>query len=115
MQYQTVDLEQMGRGESYKLFITAIIPRPIGWLSTLSAEGIPNVAPFSWFNAVCGDPLMVMAAVANKAIWSTDPKLWESSFLWLDSLVLPAALMFAIVTYKWRDCRNGKKVLDILA
>ena len=66
MTYKKIDLVEMDRAEAYKLFITAIVPRPIGWISTLSAEGVPNAAPFSWFNAVCGDPLMVMAAVGKR-------------------------------------------------
>ncbi len=40
----------------YKLLIDAIAPRPIAWVSTLSASGQPNLAPFSFFNVVCVDP-----------------------------------------------------------
>ena len=29
-----------------------IFPRPIGWISTISKKGIPNLAPYSYFNAV---------------------------------------------------------------
>lgn len=66
MSYKTVDLSTLDRAAAYKLFITAIVPRPIGWISSVSAGGVHNVAPFSWFNAVCGDPLMVMAAVGKR-------------------------------------------------
>ncbi len=66
MKYKTVDLTHTAPAEAYKLFITTIVPRPIGWISTLSADGVPNAAPFSWFNAVCGDPLMVMAAIGKR-------------------------------------------------
>ncbi len=71
-QYSTIDLESLGRAEAYTLLITAIVPRPIGWLSTISTNGLPNAAPFSWFNAVCGDPLMVMAAVGRRKGQSKD-------------------------------------------
>lgn len=37
-----------------------IAPRPIGWISTLSEEGIANLAPYSFFNAVGGMPPMLM-------------------------------------------------------
>ena len=37
-----------------------VVPRPIGWLSTLSLEGIPNLAPYSFFNAVAYTPPQVM-------------------------------------------------------
>lgn len=37
-----------------------IVPRPIGWISTVSADGVPNLAPFSYFNGVADDPPCVM-------------------------------------------------------
>jgi flavin reductase (DIM6/NTAB) family NADH-FMN oxidoreductase RutF len=40
----------------YKLLIGCVVPRPIAWVSSLSEEGIPNLAPFSFFMAVCNDP-----------------------------------------------------------
>jgi flavin reductase (DIM6/NTAB) family NADH-FMN oxidoreductase RutF len=66
MTYRSIDLTQLQRGPAYNLFTTAIVPRPIGWISTVSKGGIPNAAPFSWFNAVCGDPPMVMVAVGKR-------------------------------------------------
>lgn len=43
--------------------IKAIVaPRPIGWISTLSSEGVANLAPYSFFNAVGGMPPMLMFA-----------------------------------------------------
>lgn len=44
----------------YKFMTGAIVPRPIGWISTLSKDGTPNLAPFSYFNAVSSDPPTVM-------------------------------------------------------
>ncbi len=44
----------------YKLLIGAVLPRPIGWISTQNEAGIPNLAPFSFFNAVCGNPPTVL-------------------------------------------------------
>jgi flavin reductase (DIM6/NTAB) family NADH-FMN oxidoreductase RutF len=37
-----------------------VAPRPIGWISTLSRDGIPNLAPYSFFNMVSGKPFSVM-------------------------------------------------------
>ncbi|MBM3517509.1 MAG: flavin reductase family protein [Alphaproteobacteria bacterium] len=39
-----------------------VVPRPIGWISTLSREGVANLAPFSYFNGVADFPPMVMFA-----------------------------------------------------
>ena len=44
-------------------FKALVVPRPIGWVSTLSAEGIPNLAPFSFFNAISDRPHMIMFSV----------------------------------------------------
>ena len=37
-----------------------IFPRPIGWISSISKKGIPNLAPYSYFNALADDPPQVM-------------------------------------------------------
>ena len=47
---------QIGQRATYKLLSGAIIPRPIGWISSISPDGTPNLAPFSFFNAVGDDP-----------------------------------------------------------
>jgi flavin reductase (DIM6/NTAB) family NADH-FMN oxidoreductase RutF len=43
----------------YKLMIGVIVPRPIAFVSSLSADGIPNLAPFSYFTGVCANPPVV--------------------------------------------------------
>jgi len=44
----------------YKLMAGSILPRPIGWISTVDARGVPNLAPYSFFNAVCPNPPHVL-------------------------------------------------------
>ncbi|MEQ8770392.1 MAG: flavin reductase family protein [Phycisphaerales bacterium] len=51
--------------ERYKLLIGTIVPRPIAFVSTVSPEGVPNLAPFSFFNGVGSNPMMVMFCPAN--------------------------------------------------
>jgi len=51
---------------AYQLLTTTVIPRPIGFISSLSPEGIANLAPFSFFNAVCGEPPMIMFSASNR-------------------------------------------------
>jgi flavin reductase (DIM6/NTAB) family NADH-FMN oxidoreductase RutF len=43
-------------------FNALVAPRPIGWVSTVDADGRPNLAPFSYFNGVSADPPIVMFA-----------------------------------------------------
>ena len=42
------------------LFNSIVAPRPIGWISTLGADGVANLAPFSYFNGISSSPPMVM-------------------------------------------------------
>ncbi|SFB29386.1 NADH-FMN oxidoreductase RutF, flavin reductase (DIM6/NTAB) family [Flavobacterium swingsii] len=54
------DPESLEQSAIYKLLTGAVIPRPIGWISSISEDGILNLAPFSFFNAVGDDPPHVM-------------------------------------------------------
>ena len=38
------------------IFNAIVAPRPIGWMSTVDAQGRPNLAPFSYFNIMSNDP-----------------------------------------------------------
>jgi flavin reductase (DIM6/NTAB) family NADH-FMN oxidoreductase RutF len=62
MQFNPQDLEQSA---IYKLLTGIVIPRPIGWISTISEKGINNLAPFSYFNAVGDDPPHVMFSTVH--------------------------------------------------
>ena len=42
------------------------MPRPVGWVSTLSEAGTPNLAPFSFLNAISDNPPMVMFSVGGR-------------------------------------------------
>ena len=41
---------------------SCIVPRPIGWVSTIDSDGVVNLAPYSFFNGVASNPPMVMFA-----------------------------------------------------
>lgn len=41
-------------------FKSLIVPRPIGWISTISGDGVVNLAPYSFFNGVSTNPAVVM-------------------------------------------------------
>ncbi|GJM19649.1 MAG: flavin reductase [Phycisphaeraceae bacterium] len=51
--------------ERYKLLIGTVVPRPIAFVSTVSPEGQPNLAPFSFFNGVGSNPMTVLFCPAN--------------------------------------------------
>ncbi len=47
-------------GLPHNPWLALIVPRPIGWISTISRDGVPNLAPYSCFNALAGNPPFVM-------------------------------------------------------
>lgn len=49
-------VDELTGADPYKLTTGLIVPRPIGWIGTLSGSGTPNLAPYSFFNAVSGNP-----------------------------------------------------------
>lgn len=56
------DCAKNDHGLKHDPFKACIVPRPIGWISTISKNGVVNLAPFSFFNAVSESPPMVMFA-----------------------------------------------------
>jgi flavin reductase (DIM6/NTAB) family NADH-FMN oxidoreductase RutF len=61
------DPEVLEQKNIYKLLTAAVIPRPIGWISTLNAAGVKNLAPFSYFNLIADDPPHVMFSTVRNA------------------------------------------------
>lgn len=62
---QEFDPATLSQPDRYKLLIGGITPRPIAWVSTVSPRGITNLAPFSFFNAIGSDPMLLMFCPAN--------------------------------------------------
>ena len=54
------DIQNTESSALYKLLTGTVIPRPIGWISTIDSNGINNLAPFSFFNVVSEDPPHIM-------------------------------------------------------
>lgn len=50
----------------YRLMISCIVPRPIAFVTTISRQGVTNLAPFSFFNGVTSEPPVISIAVASK-------------------------------------------------
>jgi flavin reductase (DIM6/NTAB) family NADH-FMN oxidoreductase RutF len=60
----TFDPETLAPPRIYKMLTGTVVPRPIGFVSTLSPSGVANVAPFSFFNAVSSRPPIVLFSAA---------------------------------------------------
>jgi len=53
-------------GLAYDPFKSCVVPRPIGWISTMGLDGVPNLAPYSQFQILTFDPPYVMFAANQK-------------------------------------------------
>jgi len=60
-----LDFEGMAPREAYGWMVGTIFPRPIAWVSTISAAGHTNLAPFSYFQAIAAHPPVLMFVPAN--------------------------------------------------
>lgn len=60
-----LDPKTLNVAERYKLLIGCIVPRPIAFVSTLSLDDVPNIAPFSFFAGVGSNPMTLLFCPAN--------------------------------------------------
>ena len=61
-----LDPETWSPKDVYRLHSALIVPRPIAWVSTRSADRVDNLAPHSYFNAISDDPPMLMFSIEGK-------------------------------------------------
>ena len=86
MYYET---DKNDHGLRYNPLKACVVPRPIGWITTISAAGVVNLAPFSFFNLLSYDPPFVMfsagvheATAARRTRSSTSRRPASSSTTW---------------------------------
>lgn len=56
----------LDRDQVYRLLSGLVVPRPIAWISTVSATGILNLAPFSFFTVVGSDPPLLGVSINQR-------------------------------------------------
>lgn len=59
----------------YKVIVGSVVPRPIAWVSTINSAGVPNLAPYSFFNVVCQNPPTILFC---PGVRNTDGQLKDS-------------------------------------
>lgn len=66
------DFAEIGSKNAYKLMISCVVPRPIAWVVSMDGEGHLNAAPFSFFNAMSGDPPVVALGIGpgKDSLWN---------------------------------------------
>ncbi len=61
-----INLSTLSSTKIYHLMTQTIIPRPIAWVLSENEDASSNLAPFSYFNAVCSDPPLLMLSMGKK-------------------------------------------------
>jgi flavin reductase (DIM6/NTAB) family NADH-FMN oxidoreductase RutF len=100
-----VSPSDLSHKDLYSILLNSVAPRPIAWVSTVSASGQPNLAPFSFFNAVCVDPPLLAFAPGLRR-----PKQGEASHGeakdTLRNIRETKEFVVNIVTYELREAMN---------
>jgi flavin reductase (DIM6/NTAB) family NADH-FMN oxidoreductase RutF len=69
-----IDPAQHTAADNYKLLTNLVVPRPIAWVTSLNADGVVNLAPFSFFNAVGANPVYLIISVGLNDAGETPDK-----------------------------------------
>ncbi|MFH1121211.1 MAG: flavin reductase family protein [Bacteroidota bacterium] len=76
--FKTVDPSKTAHSELHKLMLGTIAPRPIAFASTIDAEGRPNLAPFSFFNAFGVNPSTIIFSPSRRGRDNTTKDTFEN-------------------------------------
>ncbi|PIE12576.1 MAG: flavin reductase, partial [Rhodobacterales bacterium] len=102
MFYQPKD----GHPLKYNPFSAIVTPRPIGWISSRNKDGIDNLAPYSFFNAVAYQPPQVMFCSSSR---KPDRHLGKDSVANIDET---GEFCVNMVGYEMRDVMNATAIAD---
>ena len=61
-----IKLADLPTPQVYFTMTQTVLPRPIAWLLTENSDASYNLAPFSYFNAVCSDPPLVIVSIGKR-------------------------------------------------
>ena len=64
--FATFDFEIMAPKDRYRLMVSTVVPRPIAWVVTRGADGVVNAAPYSFFNVLGDDPVVVALGILSR-------------------------------------------------
>ncbi len=61
-----IDMSELSPPQAYATMIQTIVPRPIAWVLSENEDAGFNLAPFSYFNAICSDPPLVIISIGKR-------------------------------------------------
>jgi flavin reductase (DIM6/NTAB) family NADH-FMN oxidoreductase RutF len=89
--------------ERYRWLASTVTPRPIAWVSTQSADGVSNLAPFSFFTVISDDPPTLMVNVNHRA----DGSLKDT----LLNVQASGELVIQLVDFKQAEAMNASSAM----
>ncbi len=66
--HHTIDPQGLSGRDAYFAMISTIVPRPVAFVTSMNANGVVNLAPFSYFNGVCSKPMMVSICIGHRKL-----------------------------------------------
>jgi flavin reductase (DIM6/NTAB) family NADH-FMN oxidoreductase RutF len=114
-----ISLEGMSSSAIYHLMTQTVLPRPIAWvLSENDKDKLPssddyNLAPFSYFNAVCSDPPLCMLSVGKNAGGASKDTAANLTLGKYCVINIPNAEQAALVTASAATLEYGNSEIDI--
>ena len=96
----------ISHSELYGILLNSVAPRPIAWVSTASASGALNLAPFSFFNCVCVDPPLLAFAPGLRPSKQAEASHGEPKDT-LRNIRETREFVVNIVTYQLREAMNS--------
>jgi flavin reductase (DIM6/NTAB) family NADH-FMN oxidoreductase RutF len=100
-----VSPSDISHSELYGILLNSVAPRPIAWVSTMSASGALNLAPFSFFNCVCVDPPLLAFAPGLRPPKQADAGHGEAKDT-LRNIRETREFVVNVVTYQLREAMN---------
>lgn len=61
-----LDPKELGTRDAYKFLIGSVVPRPIAWISTVGADGVNNLAPFSFYTVASRNPPTLAVSIGPR-------------------------------------------------
>lgn len=97
-EFSTLVTSERENRANFHTMLSCVLPRPIAFVSTVSANGVPNLAPFSFFNGVGSNPPAVIFSPCTKADGSSKDT--------INNLREVGEFVVNVVPYSIRDAMN---------
>lgn len=107
-----IDFNALSPSQRYITMTQSVVPRPIAWVLSDNGDGSFNLAPFSYFNAICSDPPLLMISGGHKPNGDNKDTIVNIAERKKFVIHIPHREQAAIVTETSRTLEHGESELD---